>query len=287
MRLVHKWSDSDAKHVKALYGLRKSYDSKVKKKNPEAKTYRISKACSVDGCRAVVINLSRHLSGVHNIDSNSEEFEILKARAVRMEGPQSKRPKLEVGTQKTKNDSLTLVLNKELIESHSEDSSFEYYTQSSTSSSSSSSPSFLTSDSQSTLPKRGPETADFQKSLEEDDSPWRESSDGDYQDAGFSDDDLIAELASKTPKEEMRDIMDAFYNFLVSADSANKDPNAAQQCKERVIKILEVVDDEFDLQSLMNRKLVQDIFLKHYCRQKNLHPKTIQAYLTSLSHFCN
>ena len=81
--------------------------------------------------------------------------------------------------------------------------------------------------------------------------------------------------------------MDAFYNFLVSAASANKDPNAAQQCKERVMKILEVEDDQFDPQSLMNRKLVPDIFLKHYCRQKNLHPKTIWAYLTSLSHFCN
>ena len=81
--------------------------------------------------------------------------------------------------------------------------------------------------------------------------------------------------------------MDAFYNFLVSPDSANKDPNAAQQCKEKVMKILEVTDDEFNPQNLMNRKAVRDIVLKQYCREKNLHQKTIQAYLTSLSHFCN
>ena len=87
MRLVHRWPASEAKHVKALYGLRKTYDSKANKKNPDAKNYCISKACSVDGCRAIVINLPRHLTGVHNIDSNSEEFEILKTRAVRMEGP--------------------------------------------------------------------------------------------------------------------------------------------------------------------------------------------------------
>ena len=81
--------------------------------------------------------------------------------------------------------------------------------------------------------------------------------------------------------------MDAFYNCLVSPDSANKDPNAAQQCKEKVMKILEVIDDEFNPQTLMNRKAFRDIFLKQYCCEKNLHPKMIQAYLTSLSHFCN
>eukprot|EP00794_Sanderia_malayensis_P013400 gene13400-14775_t len=289
MRKVHNWPDSEAKHVKALYGLRKTYDSQVKRKNPELKNYHVPKACSVEGCRAVVINLPRHLSAVHKVDPKSEEFDILKARAVRMENSKSQKTKVHTGIQQQK--SLTLILNQGLIESDSDDSSFVCYTESSSSPSSSS---LSECESQKRQPENREEpyaSGSFQPEPFIPPTPdidqYEESTDCDYQESVISDDDLIAEIAVQSPKEEINEIMDSFYNFLVSADSANKDPKSAQQCRERVITILKVVDETYDPQSLLNRKIIRDIFLKQYCRQKNFHPKTIQAYLTSLSHFCN
>ena len=35
----------------------------------------------------------------------------------------------------------------------------------------------------------------------------------------------------------------------------------------------------------MNRKLVRDAFLKIHCKEKKMHPKTVQKYLKSLEHF--
>eukprot|EP00794_Sanderia_malayensis_P021337 gene21337-23412_t len=227
MRKVHNWPDSEAKHVKALYGLRKTYDSQVKRKNPELKNYHVPKACSVEGCRAVVINLPRHLSAVHKVDPKSEEFDILKARAVRMENSKSQKTKVHTGIQQQK--SLTLILNQGLIESDSDDSSFVCYTESSSSPSSSS---LSECESQKRQPENREEpyaSGSFQPEPFIPPTPdidqYEESTDCDYQESVISDDDLIAEIAVQSPKEEINEIMDSFYNFLVSADSANKDPS--------------------------------------------------------------
>ncbi len=68
--------------------------------------------------RAIVINLSRHLSSVHKVDPKSEEFECLKARAVKMDRRKPNKLKSHAFAKKENKKSLTLVLNnKELIES--------------------------------------------------------------------------------------------------------------------------------------------------------------------------
>ena len=82
-------------------------------------------------------------------------------------------------------------------------------------------------------------------------------------------------------------LLEMFLNFLTSPDSCNHDPEAAKECKDRVLTILKAVDSSLNLQSLVDRKGIRDLFLKNYCTRKGLHPKTIQAYLTSLEHFYN
>jgi len=68
MRNVHKWDDSNAKHVKVLYGKRKPYVfSKAKEVPPSKKRYRFHKACPIFGCRAVVKDMSRHLRACHKL----------------------------------------------------------------------------------------------------------------------------------------------------------------------------------------------------------------------------
>ena len=74
MRLVHKWSDEYAKHVKAQYGLRKEYTS-VKHRKPESKPdYHKTKACPVDGCKAVAKVMSRHLKRSHEKSHNDPQY---------------------------------------------------------------------------------------------------------------------------------------------------------------------------------------------------------------------
>ena len=54
----------------------------------------------------------------------------------------------------------------------------------------------------------------------------------------------------------------------------------------RVFRILKIVDSTLDIQALVDRKGIKDLFLKNYCmRDKHLNPRTIQSYLTSLQHF--
>jgi len=61
MRQVHGWSNEEAKKVKNLYGLRKSYISKNKPTATATIQARRTKACPVYGCRSVIKNLSKHI----------------------------------------------------------------------------------------------------------------------------------------------------------------------------------------------------------------------------------
>ena len=77
MRLVHKWNHSEAKNLKSLYGLRKIYTFKKKNKPGNAKHSRYHKAFPVYGCRAVVLNMSRHLQCLHKMQQDTDKFRQL------------------------------------------------------------------------------------------------------------------------------------------------------------------------------------------------------------------
>ena len=79
--------------------------------------------------------------------------------------------------------------------------------------------------------------------------------------------------------------MNSFYEYLTSADNANKNEKSALDCKGRVYRILKCIDQTCDFRSLLDPKLIRDIFLKHSCPHMKITAKTIQAYLKSLQHF--
>ena len=49
-----------------------------------------------------------------------------------------------------------------------------------------------------------------------------------------------------------KDLLGAFYQFLTLADSGNKDERSAKQCQSHLKKILHVVDQDMDIQSLVD-----------------------------------
>ena len=73
---------------------------------------------------------------------------------------------------------------------------------------------------------------------------------------------------------------------MVSPDSGNRDRRSSDLTISNVKRILSVVSgDKCDLLSLLDRRLLRDVFLKQHCKEKNMHPKTIQKYLKNLEHF--
>ena len=82
-----------------------------------------------------------------------------------------------------------------------------------------------------------------------------------------------------------KDIFSSFYEYLTSADSSNKNAKSSLQCKNQVYTILKCIDNDFNIQSLLDPKLIRDIFLKHSCPRMQFKARTVQAYIKSLQHF--
>ena len=82
-----------------------------------------------------------------------------------------------------------------------------------------------------------------------------------------------------------KDIFSSFYEYLTSADSSNKNAKSSLQCKNQVYTILKCIDNDFNIQSLLDPKLIRDVFLEHSCPCMQLKARTVQAYIKSLQHF--
>lgn len=123
MRLVHNWADDSAKNVKAQYGLRKEYVSAKHKKPGSKMDYHKTKACPVDGCKAVTKVMSRHLKKSHNISPNDPQYKVLLKRAITIDHRKKKQaPEKMVAMKQTL---IPLLLQEDDLSSDSEDSSFQ------------------------------------------------------------------------------------------------------------------------------------------------------------------
>ena len=243
--------------MKARYGLRKEYAVNNAKKPACKIDYHRSKACPVDGCMAVTKVMSRHLRSVHKISPKEERYKVLLSRAVSID--RGKRQNVSCQPKAEKRETLVpLLLQDDDLESDSNDSSFKAL---------------------SSHPTNSCQDPDEDASLSSDSANPEsiEESDADY----------LSSLGSDNQSNEgvVKDMMKSFLLFLTSADSGNKDEKSARQCQVRVLKILQVIDQELNLESLVDRRLLRDVFLKRYCKDKQLEPKTIQTYLKSLEHF--
>ena len=256
MRLVHKWSDEYAKHVKAQYRLRKEYTSVTHRKPKIKPDYHKTKACPGDGCKAVTKVMSRHLKRSHEISPNDPQYKVLLKRAITIDNPRRKQiPEKSV----VKKQSLVpLLLQKDELSSGSHDSTFEEDT----------------SDCNS-----GSETLERHTGFIDDESSQSSYSSNASKESASTSSDV------ESNKATAKDLLKAFYQFLTSADSGNKDERSAKQCQSRMMKILRVVDQDMDIQSIFDQHLLREIFPKRHCTNQSYEPKTIQMYLKTLEHF--
>ena len=111
-------------------------------------------------------------------------------------------------------------------------------------------------------------------------------SDKDEYEEDNDDEDIDTEDNLLGVEESVSDMLELFYQFLISPDSCNQDPKSANDCKMRVFRILKIVESTLDIQALVDRKGIRDVFFKNCCmRDKHLNPRTIQSYFRSLQHF--
>ena len=97
----------------------------------------------------------------------------------------------------------------------------------------------------------------------------------------------IMELADVgfSNEEQQLDVMFSFCSWLQSADGGRKDPKLSKQHASQLSRILEIIDPTKNLRSLFRKSLLRDIFLKH--AETKYTADTIKVYLLSLRHFCS
>ena len=307
MRCVHNWSDMEAKNVKGLYGLRKPYKYKNSTMSAQRKSH-YHKQCPIYGCRSVVINLSRHLQRSHNMSRFSNHYKDLLKKAITIDIRSKKHQMNPNSPAKSDNDNQSNVslnvLHGELMESDSNDLSF--YPKDDFKSSMSDCSNIATDEKDSSkddsthsnsstfcepknfkLKTASVTISEDRESIHCLSNSENENSklDDDLYSTSENDSDLHS-IVALNHNLKTKKIFNDFMEFLVSPDSGNRDCTAAELCVNNVKRILIAIsDDKFILQSLLDRQLVRDIFLKKYCKEKNMHPKTIQKYIKSLEHF--
>lgn len=88
------------------------------------------------------------------------------------------------------------------------------------------------------------------------------------------------------PSSVVQETLQEFEDWLVSADCEKKDAKTAKQHVAQVKKVLSVIGEGSCPHSLLDRKLVRDVFLRQYA-EKKYYPTTIKSYLMSLQHYCS
>ena len=92
------------------------------------------------------------------------------------------------------------------------------------------------------------------------------------------------EEADSLNVEEEISVVASFINWLQSADAGRKDKKLSKQHGSQLLRILQTIDPSQQLQSLFNKTLIRDTFLRQ--AEKKYTADTMKAYLLSLRHFC-
>ena len=269
MRLIHGWPNEEAKKVKGLYGLRKTpvFKNKARRSGP-VKTLP-SKACPVFGCRSVIKNVSRHIRAVHKIDRRSDKYRQLLARAVTVDLYRSKTKLVSkishLPSRRDKHYLQQLLRNDIEMGDNSSDSSFSEVS-SFTANDFQSSSDISENSSLSSKNTSNSSTESLESSNDLDSSTGSENLELAFLDSNHS-----------AFNSEVQSIFAKFFEFLVSPDSGNRERRSAKYCVKRVMRVFDVVSPDQNLNSLCDRLLLRDTFLKSYCTAQNYHPVTIMV----------
>ena len=94
-----------------------------------------------------------------------------------------------------------------------------------------------------------------------------------------------AEEAYSSNVEEEISVVSSFCSWLRSADGGRKDKKLSKQHASQLFRILQIIDPSQQFQSLFNKTLLRDTFLKQ--AETRYTADTVKAYLLSLRHFCS
>ena len=115
---------------------------------------------------------------------------------------------------------------------------------------------------------------------EDDELPWNDDSsldsDSDDNDVAVEDIPLTATVPS---------LLVEFEGWFRSPDGGKRDEKTVKQHSSQLFSMLKVIDDEEDMKSLLDVKLVRQLFLKSHVEKKRYEAGTIKSYLMSLRHF--
>lgn len=93
-----------------------------------------------------------------------------------------------------------------------------------------------------------------------------------------------AEEVNSSNVEEEISVVSSFCSFLQSTDGGRKDKKLSKQHGSQLLHILQTIDPSQQFQSLFNKTLLRDTFLKQ--AEKRYTADTMKAYLLSLRNFC-
>ena len=94
-----------------------------------------------------------------------------------------------------------------------------------------------------------------------------------------------AEEAYSSNVEDEINVVSSFRSWLQSADGGRKDKKLSKQHASQLFRILQIIDPSLQFESLFNKTLVRDTFLKQ--AEAKYTADTVKAYLLSLRHFCS
>ena len=116
----------------------------------------------------------------------------------------------------------------------------------------------------------------------DDQLPWNDDSSLES-DSDCDDDDVAVEgipLTATVPS-----LLAEFEDWFRSPDGGKRDEKTVKQHSSQLFLMLKVIDDEEDMKSLLDVKLVRQMFLKSHVEKKRYKARTIKSYLMSLHHF--
>ena len=261
LKLVHHWQKNQARHALARYGLRKNYEFTSEKnaragnrtlRKPKGKfpkpyvDYHKRTLCPLQGCVSIVKRLSQHLRKVHKVDPKSEIFKSMLSKAFKF---RNKNQKLQL-QESMREKNMALKEKSELVHSD-QDSDQEVDCNESI---------YLSSVSEN---NKQPLTSVLEGNS---DSETSESS-----------------TKSHTSKNNVTCFLKQVFIWLKSPDGGRQDGKTAKQHTHQIRKILTKIDPEKNMNSLLDLKLLRDVFVKD--AEEQYQPKTIKSYLMSLRHF--
>ena len=259
MRKVHKWTKEAASKVLLKFNIRKR-KAPEKSKNTEnekeandnstqekQKDYHRRRRCPMSKCHSIVLRLPAHLQKVHKMCKSSPIYKraMLTASYVPDQKHSMIRWKEEL-TKKRKIDAENDAADLGETSNNCMDN--------------------ISSNESSMSGNENQGEPSHQVSLE---SPLP--------------DDGQRSIGEQEPVEDL--VLHEFENWLQSPDGGKRDKKTAKQHRTQLATIIKVIDETCDIHSLLNIKLVRNIFLNEYVQFKKYEAGTIKSYLMSLRHF--